>query len=116
MDSSFLEEDTLIIKRVISGGYDTNGVWQNEVRNTLSIKGCIQPIRMYAIDRAGNKRLQQKGSLIVYSKEELQIATSETSADIIVYIGKEYEVVDKSWWEGVTMSFWKYNCEILDNV
>lgn len=117
MNTSFLQEDTIIISRIISGGsYDSNGVWIPETRGTLSFSGCIQPVEMYVIDRAGDKRLQKKGCLVVYSEHEFQVASETASADHIIYQGKEYEIIEKSWWEGVTMSFWKYQCEIINNV
>jgi hypothetical protein len=117
VNTNFLQEDTITISRVVSGGnYDSNGIWIPETRNTLQIQGCVQPLEMFVIDRAGNKRLQKKGCLVVYSEQELQVASENNTADIVIFQGKEYEVIEKSWWEGVTMSFWKYQCELLNNV
>ena len=95
-------EDITLSRPNASGSY-VDGLWEDSARSTSTIRGSFQPIR--GNELVNLPEAQRTRELVkIYTEAELRTedTTAKTVADILIYNGIEYEVIQVSIWPSVT--------------
>lgn len=113
--SSFRKPITVL--RTSPGAYGADGNWVEGTQTTLTLAMSVQPLSVEEMDALPEGRRNSK-SVKIYSGDELLPAdqTSGQNADIVVWIGKNYEVVGCNPYQmGVIPHYKSYAVEVTTN-
>lgn len=97
-----------------TGGYGTNGIWQDGATTTLTVLGSVQPLTardVLALDQED----RDEGSVWVFTDSDLNIATkgSDSDGDVVVWQGMRYKLVAKDPFTNGLISHVRYRAKLL---
>ncbi len=99
--------ESMTLRRKIAGSYDSSGKYIEGSYSDIIITGSIQPASQRDLEMLAEGRRISEG-MKLYTTTDLKTASPSTgvNADIIIYRGREFEVVAvRNWYQ--TTEFYK---------
>lgn len=107
--SRFFDKE-LILKTHKPGHRDEGGRWVEGEPDLIPFKGSVQPAKGKELEiLPDGKRNRETIKILTYPDLKFTVAEprEQRSGDIIIWKGKEYEVMVASPWEGPTKPHWE---------
>lgn len=103
-----LPRETLTVKRVSAATTYTKGIAQAEGTANITIKASVQPLRANEMELLPEGRRDSE-AFRLYTDTELLPADEVTkkNADVVVYNGKDYEVLSCARWQNRVVPHFK---------